>query len=473
MKITRETIIEAIRLGKDILPKFTAFEMARVIGVPVKHLLKAIQANLKNFKFDSEKNIIGLDNSSRIQNINSNEVWTWYLTNRLNGKSNACLTVSDQQRLMASLNSRIKWELNFGLVTATFASQEISGTDVRNRIVSDYSPTLAARLIKLGTVSGSGQVPDRYVFGIILTEEEISNRKIEHLPLYLPDWAMEEMMNEVDWVDVEVPDIYEVTTLPIPPGGTAGPSAPGEPSPPPSSQRQPSGGSTDTDQRVLAGAGGSKPPIPGAVQRARRTKEQIDADLKKMVDDLVSRSMFTQEEIDTVAKAEKISDAEKAYKGLIAKADAIEAKEREKSGLPGQQSFLKEDTAPSSTPPATPSLASTMVEIFKPAESQQTQQHVPPAINSAPASLPSSRPSMPRLSDLEGVSDIKASIRKDAGDVPPPPPVQTNPVTPPIHTTGQLALQPAPVVNNPPPAGASASAEDLLNSLLKQTGQVG
>jgi hypothetical protein len=456
MKITRESIVESIKLSKDVLPKFTAFEMARVIGVPVKYLLKAIQANHKNFKFDAEKNIISLDNTSRVQNINSNEVWGWYLKNKLEGNDKGCLMVSDQQRLMASLNARVKWDCSFGLVTATFATLELSGTDVKNRVVKDYDADIAGRLIKLGTIGGAGQVPDRYVFGVILAEAEIAARQLGSFPLYSTDWAMEMMMDAVDWIDIEVPDIYEVTSLPF--------SNNGQPATPPSlgSPAQTAGVTTDTKQ-ILTGVGSSKPPISGTVQRGRRTKEQIDADLKKMVDELNSRSMFTPEQIETVTGAKNITDAEKAYKALIAESDAVIAKE---NASKGQQSLFKEGGVPINGPTAQPQEP---VVVFKPAEPTTSHQHVPPPLHSAPATLPSTRVSMPKLEDLEKVSDIKAAIRSDAG-MPVPPSVSTNPVVPPV--VAQSSVQQAPPVSNPPPAGASASAEDLLNGLLKATGQL-
>ncbi len=455
-QLAHESIIEAIKLSKDVLPKFTAFEMARVMGVPVKYLLRSIQANFKNFKFDIEKNITGLDSTNQLQNINSNEVWGWYLKNVIDGKPEACLTINDQTRLMAALNARLKWDLQFGLVTATFASQELSGTDVRNRVASVYSSEIAQRLVKLCTVSGSGQIPDRYVFGVILTEDEIAARKLGSFPLYSPEWAMEMMMGEVDWVDVEVPDIYEVTTLPFsnnqPGGHTPQPAEPGRGSPP-----------SDTDEKILAGAGGSKPPIPGVVQRARRTREQIDADLKKMVDDLSGRGMFAQDEIDSVAKAKTIGAAELAYKGLIANAEAVLAKEAKATDqqLGGTFSTPMDDSKPTrSIEPVAPG------EKFIPNVAAQTQQHVPPALNSAPAP----RVTMPKLSDLEKVPNIKESIREDAGMPAPPATSTAAPVAPPIMA--QMGFQhQVPPVANPPAAGASASAEDLLNSLLKATGQ--
>ncbi len=265
---------------------------------------------------------------------------------------------------------------------------------------------------------------------------------------------MEEMMGEADWVDVEVPDLYEVTSLPFsnnPPGGhQPQPFEPGRGLPP-----------NETDQKLLTNLGGNKPVVETPT-RTRRTKEKIQADLKAMVDEITGYGMFSQEEIDTVAKAEKIVDAEKAYENLKAQAAAVLAKEAKATQQANGHFLTPMDDSKSTSSPEPVGKG----EIFVPDVTAKTgSQHVPPSLNSAPAA----RVSMPRLEDLEKITDIKASIRQDAG-MPTPPSVSTSPVAPPV--VAQMGFQhTAPPVSNPPPAGASASAEDLLNNLLKATGQ--
>lgn len=262
-------------------------------------------------------------------------------------------------------------------------------------------------------------------------------------------------MDEVDWVEVDVPDLHEVKTVPY----TVNVQTKHEPA-----ERQ-AAATIDprTAEKILAGAGGSKPPVPGIETRTRRTKEKIADDLKAMVNDLISRSLFTQEEIDTVAKAEKITDAEKAYKVMVAHAENIERAEK---GLPGQQQIQLTDPATDKPVDEVKSAPVEPAQVFTPVV-EKTMQFVPPSLNSAPT-----RPTMPKLSDLEGVPSIKASIRADAG-APPPPSVSTAPTA--VQPVAQMGFQhqAPPIAHTPPPAGASVSAENLLNDLLRATGQVG
>jgi hypothetical protein len=460
MKLTREVISEAINLGKDFLPNFTATELAKVLNVPLIAVLKCIQANRKVFRFSPDKRIEGLDATSAIQTMNSNEVWNWYLTKRLGGDANRCMPLSDQNRLNASVNSRVKWEQQFGLVTCTFASLEASGADVAARVSTVYGADISARLTRLGTVNGSGQIPDRYLFGVIITEAETAARKVGSIALYSPEWAMEEMLTEIDWVVIE--------TGPRPGAQWIPKDEMPLTAPPPETEETPQ--KPEDDSAVLAQAAAAKAAAAAAPNQPsndkkinRRTKEQLDAERFRMNSHLIELGVEPAVAVQCL-NIEKFKEAEEHYKTVLASLSKVAS------------------APPAAVPVAAPEapkqqeLPGTTEARNAPPQPEGPMVVTPPA----PAAATHTRQSMPTLASLEGVADLKADIRAKAGGVAPQP--ITTPAAPPpmAAAVAQAPTVPqfppslpaaAPPVAAPVAPGASTSAEDLLNSLLKTTGQ--
>jgi hypothetical protein len=455
MKLTREVISEALSLGKGVMPKMSAVELAQILDVSLWDMLKSIQANFKNFRFDAEKNITGLDATGSVQTMNSTEVWTWYLKNRLGGVAERCLPLSDQNRLNASVNSRVKWEANFGLATCTFASLEKSGTDVTKRVTENYGNGVASRVTFLGTISGSGQIPDRYLFGVILTEDEIKARRICNIPLYSPDWAMEEMLAQIDWVVIDTKPVILAN-----PRLVRTPDLITE-------DAQPTMTVDETAQEAILAAG-KIGLTPAALEqekaqdeqamgskKGRRTKEQLDEAREKMNADLMARGVSPADAVKCF-NIESFTEAEKYYKSVLKSLQVSE------------------------TPVAPPASAPPVVEervIDHPAQTVMPEVAAikpnPLNLETPPAPAHHRQSAMPTIAGLEGVADLKADIRAKAGGVAPQPMAQT-PVAPPVAAA--VAAAPSIPLAPPPvaaavPAGASSSAEDLLNSLLKTTGQ--
>ena len=465
MKLTRELVQEAISLGYQNLPQFSAIELALVLGVPVKAVLKCIQANKKVFKMDAEKTIIGLDASNALQTMNSNEVWNWYLTNCLGGDAKQCLPLSDQNRLNGTVsNSRVKWEIQFVHVAATFASNDKTGEDVKERVRQDYSEAISSRLVRLGTIGGQGQIPDRFLFGVQVTDEELKARKLAGRHLYSPDWAMEAMLTHIDWVTIDVgpkPGAEwiakdEMTRgLPVPDGlGLSEEALARE-----KAQDDANLGRTQEQLNESAIAAslsmGKTPiiPVPAETDTGkkinRRTKEQLNAERDRMYADL--RAHGVEEETAAKVKAlDKFTEAEAHYKSVVAEfsgAAAPPVANPDQQELPGTAEARQAPQVDTSKP-----------MVIAPAETH-------------------ARTSMPTLANLETVSDIKADIRAKAGGVQPQvvAPVAVAPAAQAVAMAPSIPLAAPPIavapVAAPVASGASVSAEDLLNSLLKQTGQ--
>jgi hypothetical protein len=455
MKLTREVVQEAISLGKDFIPNFTVVELARILNVPLLTILKCVRANQKVFRFADPGRIIqGLDATNAIQTMNSNEVWSWYLKKRLDGDANRCMTLSDQNRLNASVNSRVKWEASFGFVTATFATNELTGSDVRERVNGVYGEAVAKRLVRLGTVSGSGQIPDRYLYGVIVTEDELKARKVCGLLLYSPEWAMEEMLTEVDWTVIDTgprPGVQWIKSEMVIRGDPIDPPEGDEP------HGVDLGGANEADAAVLVQAAKAKaaaaaaPSQPGSDKKInRRTKEQLDAERARWNRELLDLGASPADAVKCF-NLEKFKEAEEFYK--TTKASLTKPPAAPTPDHPGQQELP--GTAEARTAPPQP----------------ETPLVVQP---------PPSHPRMPTLADLENVpptvKDLKADIAAKAGMAPPANP---GPAATPAAAVAQAPSiplappMPPPIAppGTPPPAGASASAEALLDSLLKSTGQ--
>jgi len=470
MKLTREVVSEAINLGKDFLPNFTAVEMAKILNVPLIAALKCIQANKKVFRFNADKRIEGLDATNAIQTMNSNEVWNWYLTKRLGGDANRCMPLSDQNRLNASVNSRVKWELQFGLVACTFASNEASGTDVAARVKTVYGADIAARLVRLGTVNGSGQIPDRYLFGVIVAEAEIAARKVGNISLYSAEWAMEEMLTEIDWVTIETGPRPGAQWIPrdemiggVPEIGLTAEDLAKE-----KAQDAVALGDRMTDSAIAASQSmgkkpdlGSDPPAADTGKKInRRTKEQLDAERSKMNSHLMELGVSPADAV-KVFNIEKFKEAEDFYKETLA-------------------SLTKVASPPAAVPVAAPEVP-VQQELPGTAEARNAPpQPETPLVVQQPPAQHHRQTAMPTLANLEGVADLKADIRAKAGGVAPQP-IAAPAISPPLAAAvAQAPTVPqfppslpaaAPPVAAPVPPGASTSAEDLLNSLLKTTGQ--
>lgn len=464
MKLTRETVSEAIALGKDILPNFTALELAQVLNVPLIAVLKCIKANQKVFRLSETKTILGLDASSAIQTMNSNEVWNWYLKHRLGGEANRCLPLSDQNRLNASVNSRVKWEVNFGFVTATFASMEKSGTDVGNRVNTVYGADIATRLVRLGTVNGSGQIPDRYLFGVVVSEAEIAARKIGVISLYSPEWAMEEMLTEVDWTVIETGPKPGVQWIPKD-EMTRGMSEIGMSADDIAREKEQDERAMGrmTESAIAASESMVEKPAETRIaadrKGGRRTKEQLDVERHRMNSHLIEIGIDPATAVQCL-NIEKFKDAEDHYKSVLA-------------------SVTKETVATSATVPISAPETGEQQELPGTAEARNAPpQPETPLTIQQPVLAHRRQSAMLTLASLEDVAGIKADIRAKANSASPQTiaPTTQPPIAEAIAQAPGLPLAPPPITPSiapvtPVAAGGSASAEDLLNSLLKTTGQ--
>ena len=456
MRLTREVVTKAFNLGK-YLPTLSAYDLAKILNVPVVVVLEVIEKNKNSFIFDQQKNIGHITAGNSSQTLGSNEVWAWYLKNKLGGNENRCLNLTDPTSITGKSNSRIRWSATFAQVVAAHATMDKDGIDVKEMVAKKYNDQLSKRVVPLGLADGQGQIPDKYLFGIIPTSEEIKNRSLCGIPIFSAEWAMEEMLSAADWSVVEfTPGHTWVKTVEM----TAGLPTPEEIE----GQRQ---------EAANDGQAGS----PAAEENGkrtvnRRTKAQLDEIRKGWVTELRSILPNKWGDITQILTLEKFVDAEKLYNELWKTAQTeVGPSVTAVAEIPGQQKL--EGTVP--PPPAKPVDLDKPMVVAPPSSPTSTRKGMTTVLNLG---------DKPEAEALKNVHDLKKDIIAKAGGVTPPPVAPPQPTMPPMASLPQTPSSiPAPVnpsmpASAPPvvkvnPAGASASAEDLLNNLLKSTGQIG
>ena len=205
MKITRELMAEAIALGWATLPRFTVLELAQVLGVPPLIAMKAVQANSKHIRFDNDKNILGLEIGTGTKMVNTQEAYNWFIAERCGGKPDNCLHLQTKGLIASAVNTRIQWSSDFASAVSVFLCGDNTPQEAQSRVARQFGgrpPFDINRMVRLGVAMGHGQVPERYFYGIVLTQAEGEARVLGGIPIYSTEWATEAMLCAADWVDI-------------------------------------------------------------------------------------------------------------------------------------------------------------------------------------------------------------------------------------------------------------------------------
>jgi hypothetical protein len=259
------------------------------------------------------------------------------------------------------------------------------------------------------------------------------------------------MLTEIDWVTIETgprPGAQWIPTEQMP--LSAPPTA--------EVQRVDAGNANEGDAAILVQAAVAKAAAAAAPNQPeterkvnRRTKEQLDAERFRMNSHLIELGVEPAVAVQCL-NIEKFKEAEDHYKTVLASLSKV-----------------------ASAPPAAVPVAAPEVPVQQELPGTTEARNAPPQSEAPMVIQPPvqhhRQSAMPTLASLEGVKDLKADIAAKAG-MSQPPAVPNQPVAPPVAPSFPPSLPPAsPPVAAPVPPGASTSAEDLLNSLLKTTGQ--
>lgn len=274
--LTREVVSEAVAFGTGVLPRLTLIELAQVLGVSLRHLLRCVHANRKYFVFDSEKNVTTIkSNHEAAIFVDGNTAWKWFIENVCGGNENLAMPLSNQTELARNTNRPIRWEQQFAYVFAPHITDQAAGEGLNAKMTA-MEPGLAGRMVRLGLINGTGNSPDKFFFGIIANESEIKSLRSGKLHLFLAEAAVEIMQvdswvvvePEKEWVKSETRYVVEAH-IPATAGqaggvtGTTGHGAdyaksPNQPAPMPTAQIPPH--DPNPPAPVLA-----RPPVPPAV----------------------------------------------------------------------------------------------------------------------------------------------------------------------------------------------------------------
>ena len=455
MKLTRQLVGEAVELTA-FLPRRSAIELSKVLGVSLADTLRCIAANKQHFVFDANKDITKLEIRPNLVQTGSDAIWSWFLENRLHGDPNRCLTLNTRSTLASRSASRIRWEQEFNNAVLTFVTSDKTGSDVRERVASHNGKDLEARVRLLGTINGNGRELDRFIYGILVTTEEIEARKVGSYLIYDPQWAMEEMVEGGGWVEIDATAIGVTPhhTMSVSMDVTTDADAAVEAAVIKERQRLAAEALAAASDAVPEANGQQSSPVEGGRKINRRTKEQLQEARQEMNTKLLAAGVSPADAV-KVFNIDKFTEAEAFFKETMASLSKVEAKVEDH---PNQQ-HLDGTVPPPQAKPVDTSVPMVVAETpAPPAIVQPPVERKITSINDIP-----SAPTVPT------VQSLKAEIRETAG-MSAPAPIAAPPVTPPV-----VASHPPIIAAAPPiaavPAGASADAAALLDGLLKATGQ--
>ena len=314
MRLTREVVDNAIKLGNDILPKFTVMELAQILDVPLSVMARCVQMNRKLFTIASNGALEPLKRNGTMM-MTSGEIWAWYVKNKLKGDEKACFPVQSDQRLVADLsNAKVKIEKPFNYAICTFLSLDKTGSESTEKVKA-INEALVSRVVKLARLEGNGQVADRFVFGIILTDAEVAARVCVGVPLYQADWAMEEIQKGTD-------EWKTISDIPLAnPRWVAGDEVFTEDfikreKQMDDAQLGTTAAAIATTQEKMTESAIAASESMQEQKRGRRTNEQIRAERKRMFDEIVAGG-FAEEVAKPILELEKFAEAEKVYRMML------------------------------------------------------------------------------------------------------------------------------------------------------------
>src|SRR5271157_4268340 len=168
MNLTQKSVSEAVDFGNAYLPKgsLTLIKLADLLGVSLPVMVLCFKKNIKLFNMNmSDRTITGI---KAVENqMNSQEIWNWFVINKLNGDSNKCFPVTTQWKLNTSL-AKTKIDKPFSYAICVFMTPDKTGSEAEDKIKEMGQADLAKRLEKLATIEGNGQALDRFIYGVIL-----------------------------------------------------------------------------------------------------------------------------------------------------------------------------------------------------------------------------------------------------------------------------------------------------------------
>lgn len=198
MNLSFESVQKALKLGKEFLPRVGAFELAEILGITKAQMFALIEANRSVFDVDETKNINVTENKENIF-ATTEESFAFFLHERCGDNKELVAVVQTKKGITSNVLSPIHWSTDFEYAFYVRMDPDKNGESSKKSIAAAEGKEMGDRAVCLGRVSPGGTTPDKWIYGVLPTQEEVASRKINGKFMYFHRWVQDDA-NAVKWV---------------------------------------------------------------------------------------------------------------------------------------------------------------------------------------------------------------------------------------------------------------------------------
>lgn len=189
---TYDDFVKAIEFGNEVLPRIGFFELAKLLGITENLLMEVMVLNKGQFSITADKTIT-MKKQGKIEFLSPTDALRWFVKNRCDGDELESVTAYTQKGLGSSVTSPISWSKgDFGFAVNVSMDGNSDGVGAKEKNIALFGPSVSGRVECLGRVGGGGSNTDKWLFGIILREDEIAKREIAGKKIYFYRWTEED-----------------------------------------------------------------------------------------------------------------------------------------------------------------------------------------------------------------------------------------------------------------------------------------
>jgi hypothetical protein len=198
MNLSFESVQNALKLGKEFLPRVGAFELAEILGISKESMFALIDANRTVFWVDVEKNINITENKDNIF-ATTEDSFNFFLREKCNGDKKLAAIVQTKKGITGNVLAPIHWEKDFEIAFYVRMDPDKNGESSKASIANAEGNEMGERAVCLGRVAPGGTTPDKWIYGVIPSESEVADRRINGKHMYYHRWVQDDS-NKVKWV---------------------------------------------------------------------------------------------------------------------------------------------------------------------------------------------------------------------------------------------------------------------------------
>lgn len=214
MKLTKDLVLSAVKLGAQFFIPFTVRDLADVLDVPLKVALECLTANRSAFVIEGHEIKGVADESTKNVTLNSNELLAWFMEHHKTTVEKVG-TVWTPAEIGGQLGNTFLFEKSVPFMAFPFLSVVEDGSDVRTSVTATHGAGIAAALVRIGTKKAQRTTteqigPDQYLFAV---PYDLSTEKIIAAAGFFSfraEWALKAKNDATPWTEVEYQDIHAI-----------------------------------------------------------------------------------------------------------------------------------------------------------------------------------------------------------------------------------------------------------------------